>query len=213
MASFFNLTKKAYCKKINKQESTDILSSLLPDGIAWLSKNTENQKLRLYLQGVSGEVLNLINIIATVCEDFAPAFTNYFIDKWEELVGIPDSCFQRPNTLEERRDLIISKISLMRPKTIDDYKVLANFLGYRIEFSWANPENTFPYEFPHFLGDTSEELFKVYISVFPLEGNFNAFPYEFPHILGSPVGKYALECVFNKIKPAHITLIFTYYNV
>ncbi len=191
---------------LTKSQQAQTIANYLPGGRVFASKNFATSDLRKLLFGFSNELLRVDNLIAIFREDTVPDRTQFFIDEWEAALGIPDSCFDGKGTNDERRLAIITKLASLGAQTADDFINLAATFGVTVTIESGSVHGTFPYTFPiKFYSSARAARFTIIVRspLFILE----TFPYTFPIMFG-PDKLSIIECLFNKIKPANVDVVF-----
>lgn len=200
----FPTEKIQVCELLELEQAAQILLDLYPNGLMWQGKYITTDPLYKFIEAKSNELLGLFNITLLICEDFDPAFSEFLLDRWERLVGLPDDCFEIPDTLEKRRQLVLLKLAGMNLVNEQDYIDFAACFDIELEISYPDDSfGNFPYTFDFRLGVPEEDLFTVCFKI-TFSDNFTGFPFTFPFLLGIPENADFLICLFNKLKPAHI---------
>lgn len=190
-------------KERTLQEEAGVLRQYLPSNPLWSGNN-----LQKILLGLGASWLDYRAFINRLGDEYNINTTEDLISSWEGFVGIPDSCFNIANTIEERRQNVLLKIAGLNVATARQFENIAQILGFSIQVSSGVEESAFPMTFPITLLDASGLGFTILVKIdsslkpsgFPL-----TFPFEFtsdaPDIL---------QCLFNKIKPTNTQVIFKY---
>lgn len=191
---------------LTKSQQAQTLANYLPGGRIFASKDFTTSELRKLLFGFSNELLRVDNLLSIFREDTVPDRTQHFIDGWESALGIPDSCFDGKGTDENRRLAIVTKLAALGAQTTDDFVNLAATFGVTVTVESGSVHGTFPYTFPiKFYPSAKVARFTIVVRspLFILE----TFPYTFPIMFG-PDELGIIECLFNKIKPANVQVVF-----
>ncbi len=167
------------------------LAGLLPPGRVW----TAHPDSTLHrLLGAFGELLARVHAAAEalLVELYAPS-TIDLLPAWERLLGLPDECTPIEGlTLQERRALVVERLTQRPAPTLPYLQGLAYALGYSATVTESGP-------------------FQVTIVV--PAGRVTYFRTGESRC-GDLLGKFDqaddLECLLRERKPAHITLIFSY---
>jgi len=117
---------------------TQALLSLLPVGQAWprepdstLSMTCDG--LAQYYGYVDGRAADLLEI------ESDPRKTIELISDWERAWGLPDPCFASPQTLEQRRRILVLWMTWMGGQSRKYFTDLMAWLGYTIEIQEFAP--------------------------------------------------------------------------
>lgn len=126
-----------------------------------------------------------------IASQYIPNTTNSFIEQWEEMLGIPDDCFLTDVSDDERRRNILIKLASLNLQTAEDYEILGDLLGLTVEVIPNTPAAPFTWT----INIDSEDP--------------DVFPYTFPMTFSQDfIGLF--ECLTQKQKPAHTTLLYSF---
>jgi uncharacterized protein YmfQ (DUF2313 family) len=194
--------------EITLEQQTNILAGYLRDDPLFESKNKEGEPLRKILQGLATQWLDFRNTLNRVVSEYDLTKTTDLISEWEAFVGIPDGCIKNTGTLEQRRLNILLKLAGINATTKKQFENIAKVLGYDIAVETGIDTSSFPLSLPFILIDPAEAPFTIVVS---LDSSLkpSGFPLTLPFLLGSDVPD-VLNCLFNKLKPAHCKLYFRY---
>lgn len=189
MASRFNLSQYAAA-----------LMSLLPRGRVW-QRNIDSVQASL-IEGLARTYQQVDAAAVQLLVDAFPATTTALIDEWNATVGIPDPCFGAPETIEQNRQFIVTKLTADGGQSVNYYTALAANLGLTIvirEFSPLSPGASPPVGLIINLDDWAY-TWQVKLDIdspalLPFAGDVEA-------IKQSQAYK-ALACLLARYKPAH----------
>ena len=185
---------------------TESLAAYLPNDRLFEAKHKSGSNLRSLLEGIASEVCT--------ARDFVSAYDLYdtgsydFLDEWERELGIPDDCFSGQGTNEERTLDLFLKHKMIGVQTVGDFQEIALLLGYDVLITnGIEKGGFFTYKFPIvFFSSVKEARFTMIVEYEDVTQG-GGFPYTFPIIFGeADINK--LQCIFNKVKPANVNLIF-----
>lgn len=190
---------------LTKQQQAQTLANYMPSGKAFAAKNIVGSVLRKLLLGFATEILRVDTWIALFRTDTVPDQTKNFISEWESALGIPDSCFKGTGTDTARRLAIEIKLAGQGVQTAQDFVDLADKFGISITaesgslhyIHGALPFKDYP----------DEKTARNTLVIKPTEAIGAAFPYTFPIVFGTSELA-TLECLFRKLKPANVDLVF-----
>ena len=187
-----------------------LLASHLPQGRFWENCFNEDSNLGKLTKALSMEYYRLGLLTEDIAYDFDIRQVNDYILKWENSVGIPQECFSRNRTIEQRRLNIEGLFSNIGGVQINEDFVRVGLLyGYVIEVYSLIDLNGFDMMFPIILMETEKEAKNtIVINLSGTAGLTEDFPIEFP-IPFFTIGLKFLNCVFSLIKPANVDLILT----
>jgi uncharacterized protein YmfQ (DUF2313 family) len=191
--------------------STDYLrqlQALLPPGPAW--PNDDDALLTRLLGAIAAELARVDGRAQRLIEEADPrTVAELFID-WEAVAGLPDTCvttFGGDQTLAQRRAALVGRLTTLGGQAPAYFVGLAAALGYAItitEFS------------AHTVNDDVDAL--IYDTAWNFAWQVNSALDAVTDItvdstVDDPIaawGTALLECVINRVKPAHTTVLFSY---
>lgn len=159
-----------------KSEADNVKSfaDLMPlNKLLWIGMRIPDSNAYKLLKVLAQDLARFQLLEYAVANQYIPNETNSFIEQWEEMLGIPDSCFPNTGTDEERRRNILIKLNYMNLQTAQDYEELGAILGLNVQVQpnvpadpwvWtinidAADPNVFPYTFPFTFTENFIELF------------------------------------------------------
>lgn len=185
----------------------DLLFNLLPRGIAW--PGGEHSKVAALLLALASELQRVDDRVFALLTEAYPGTAFELLDDWERICGLPEPCTGAPTTIKARRDAVLEKLSRVGGQSRAFFINIASIVGYDVTIT----------EFRPFLcgintsGDAcySEEWRFVWqvnapeVTVYPFYSGGNSS--------GDRLrswGNELLECIINRLKPAHTHVIFAY---
>jgi len=175
-------------KKYTTDEWIGFLNHFLPNGEAFVAKYVEGTNLRAYQKAKSQEFKRFGDFIADLISEVLPSTSINLLSEWEAYLGIPDSCIPLANTLQERRDNVILKLTSLAYQTEQHLIDLADAYGFTITFSLSTGFN---YTLPFVLNNNERSLFLI-------SGNFST----------SPDKAAVFQCLIRSLIPANKTVVF-----
>lgn len=179
-----------------------LLMNLMPKGPAW----TENDVL---LSGEAEELARLHNRVMDLLEEYDPRTTIELFSEWEKEYGLPDPCLTIGPSLIERRAALVSKVFNIGGQSPAFFIAVAAALGFTITIT----------EFHPFRVDINAVGDALYAEEWGYAWQVNGalttiheFAVELSQV-GDALrtwGNALLECVINRIKPAHTLVIYNY---
>ena len=199
MRNFENHTASQHAKSI---------ADYLPNGNIFQAKNTVGSNLRALLLGWAQEMVRDESTITEIARQYDIPQTVDLITEWESAVGIPDDCFTGKESLEERRRNVIIKLGVAL-LTEQDYIDLGLLIGVEVIIRHIQECTTFPLPFlMPFCVEAPFERCTMIIQL-PTIVDDCLFPVSFPMCF-SAGPKSLIECLFRKLSPANVVLIFEY---
>lgn len=185
---------------------TNTLAYYLPTGRAWGAKNCEGTVVRSLLKGLAQELLRMEDAIQEFRDEILPDETVLFIDEWESALGIPDECFPGTGSIDERRRDVLVKLVALGVQTAGDFQTLANLMGVGLQMS-NGADHYLHGKLPFIaFGSDKESRFTIVVDFdLTLPASFT---YTFPIVFGE-VTLAQIQCLFEKLKPANTSILFT----
>ena len=190
-----------------KEEQAQTLANYLPSGRAFGAKNLSTSNIRNLLRGFSNELIIVDNFIKLFRTDIVPGQTQFFLEEWERVVGIPDHCFDGKGTILERRTAVVLKLAALGIQTNSDFVRLAETFGLSVTVTSGSVTSTiFPWIFPvKFYATDKAARFTIVVT--PIETIGETFTYTFPIPFGTE-NLVILKCLFNEFRPANVEVVF-----
>jgi len=192
-----------------EEEHTTSLAAFLPGGKPFLASRLSGTSLRNLLAGLATELVRVDGLINDITYEHQIDQTTYLISEWEKALGIPDGCFTNTGTIAERRLGVLTKLGSMSVQTEQDFIDLAALLGYVVFIQSGAERGMFPLEFPAYFYDSPQTVRFLMITTVETLQIPIVFPLAFPIEFGSGINT-ILECVFRRIKPANVDILFEY---
>lgn len=187
---------------------TRTLCNYLPRGRAFGAKTIPGTVTNGLLQGLAQELLRSTDALQEFRDHILPDQTVLLLEEWESAVGIPDDCFRNTDgTDDERRRNVLAKLASLGVQTAADMEALAAIFGISAVIQSGAFHGTFPMTFPILIFFETEVIARHTIVVGLTEPPAFGFPYTFPLPFGSEEF-FIVQCLLQKVKPAHCDLIF-----
>lgn len=192
---------------MNGNQHAEQLDALLPQGLAWPRES--DARMRALTRGLAEEFSRIDMRGDDLLREVLPNTTVEMLSDWERAAGLPDACVPAGQTLQERRNALLSRLAGTGGQSRAFFIELAAYLGFTITIT----------EFRQFRAGISRVGDAVYGDDWLHAWRINAPEttiIEFRaglSAVGEPLRKWGnelLECVFNRIKPAHTILLFGY---
>lgn len=190
----------------------DHLQALLPSGAAW--SRDPSGTLGQFLLAMADGLARAHNRATDLTEEVDPRATMDMLADWERITGLPDPCSGSATTAQERRVAIVSKLTSRGGQSVAYFAALIAGLGYSASIEEFRPFITGRSQCgdrltgPHAIRHTWRvTVHGPRLTLFRAGGSR----------VGEHLGKYTraedLECLLQRLKPAHSTLIITYEGV
>jgi len=121
-----------------QEEYAHALSALLPQGIAW--PRWSDSTLMRVVYGLSGAMGWADGRAADLLErESDPRQTVEMLDSWERAWGLPDPCYQGPQSVGERQQALVLRMTMLGAQSREFFYGVADFLGYKISITEYRP--------------------------------------------------------------------------
>ena len=195
---------------LSQAQYVSFLKGLLPRGKAW---NPSPSSVLDKLLNAMAEELARIDSRASrdLLNEVDPRTTNELLPDWERVCGLPDPCLGTTGTLADRRESVLNKLTATGGQSAAYFIAVAAALGFTIEIT----EKFQPFKAGiSKAGDrlTNGDWMFAWEVTTPEADLVDAFRAGYS-AAGDPLSTSraeALECVLERLKPAHTVVIFTY---
>lgn len=184
------------------------LQALLPLGPAW--PKDDDALLTRLLAGLSNEIARVDGRAWQIVEEADPRTVAELFSNWERVAGLPDACavaFGGTQTVAQRRAALVGRLTTMGGQSPGYYMALAASIGYVIsitEFRAHTVEDDVNYA----LYDSAWNFaWQVNVALNTINEITVDMTVEEPLAIW---GNALLECVINRLKPAHTTTLYSY---
>ena len=212
-------------RRASAQDYSFQLRALLPSGVAWPSvEDPAATVLGRLLHGIGEELARVDGRAADLVDREAdPRLAVELFEEWERMVGLPDPCVGELPTIQERRAELLARLTgaatlfgsgdaLFRTgQSVQAIIRAAAAAGFEITIEENDPE-TFragvSVAGDPVTGSIWRYLFYVDAPETSIRSHFRA-----KSRAGEPLrtwGNEPLECLVNRIKPAHAIAVFRY---
>ena len=184
------------------------LQALLPPGPAW-SKDDSAIITRTF-GALAAELARVDDRAWDMLDEADPRSTNELFTDWERVAGLPDACVVAiggTQSLDQRRASLVGKLVTIGGQSIAYFVALALSLGYVITITEFHAHTV--------IDDVNHPFYDVpWNFAWQVNGITNTITYL--SVIG-PVsdplaawGNTLLQCVLQRLKPAHTTVLFVY---
>ena len=184
------------------------LQALLPPGPAW--PKDDDALLTRLLAGLSKEIARVDGRAWQIVEEADPRTVAELFSDWERVAGLPDACavaFGGTQTAAQRRAALVGRLTTMGGQSLAYFIALAASIGYVIsitEFRAHTVDDDVDYAL---LGSAWDFAWQVNAALNTIKEITVDMTVEDPL---AAWGNALLECVINRLKPAHTTLLYSY---
>lgn len=184
------------------------LQALLPNGPAW--PRDDEATLTQLLSALSAELARVDGRAMTLIEEADPRTTAELFLDWERVAGLPDACaeaFGGEQTLDQRRMSLVGKLVTLGGQSPAYFIGLAAAIGYAItitEFHAHTVNDDVDYAI---LGEAWNFAWQVNAALNTVTELTASSGVDEPL---AAWGNALLECVINRVKPAHTIALFSY---
>lgn len=183
------------------------LVGLMRDDKIFASKYLFTKNLRKLLEGYAVEFARQEGLVQLIWDEYDINTTTELIEQWESAVGIPDDCFKIADDLQERRENVLTKLTSLGVSTKEQFETLALSLGFTVVVTAGAEGLVFPYTMPVPLTSVNPK-WAMLVTIDAGGGTGETFPYTFPFILAEGERTKLLICLFQKLAPANVQVVF-----
>lgn len=189
-----------------------MLQGLLPSGKAWT--RDPNSNLSKVLGFIASELAILDGRTQDLLNEADPRATLEMLSDWENDAGLPDICTSLNTTLQERRQALTNRITMLGGQSKAFFISIAASLGYTITITTYNLFVCGLSRCDDTLngGPTNRYIWTVNVPN-PRLTYFRTGASECGEALMSVARAADLECVLQQLQPAHTQLVFNYGGV
>lgn len=181
------------------------LLALLPSGKAW-NKAPESE-VGVLMAGIAEELARIDERAKDLLNESHPSYADELFEEWEAMYGLPDPCSGDDPTFQERLSSLIQTYRMQGGQSKAFFIEVAELMGYEITITEYQQS---------YYGDDFGELFGGEDWAFAWQVNAASINFQYFYY-GDPWGNLyrswgnaRLECVFNRLKHAHMHIIFSY---
>lgn len=181
------------------------LKALLPPGQAW--PRDASARLTQLLSAWSDELARVDGRVAQLLEEIDPRTTGELLPDWERVAALPDTCVDEAQTTSQRRAALHAKLTTLGGQNAAYFVALASSLGYSVTISEYRPHTV--------KSTVNAPLYdREWIFAFKVASPQNTVrKFNVRSAVSDPLaawGNSALECLINRVKPAHTHVLFAY---
>lgn len=194
--------------RLTAENYFSLLKSLLPKGPAWLVE--ADRTLYNLLFAFALEFAKFHSRVIDLQDEADPRYTVECVTDWERVLGLPDACEGvLPETLQQRQNAIVSKLTATGGQSREYFIDIARAHGFDIYITEFPPFRFGVSNFgSQFNGGSWSFTWQVNAQEFtPIYFEFGRSRFGERFLLLQNEG---LECLMNRLKPAHTEVIFNY---
>lgn len=183
------------------------LAGLLPTGPAW--PREPESTLQKFLLALAAELARIDGRATVLVYEADPRTASEMLADWERVAGLPDPCVEAAQTVVARRQALLGRLTSSGGQSRAFFILLAAALGYTVtitEFKTlaAAISAGIPY-----VGDSWANTWRVNVPETVAVREFRAGAGSAGEALRT-WGNEVLECQFQRMKPAHTSVLFAY---
>lgn len=187
-------------------KQTEIFANYLPSDNVFAGKVCEDTTLYKFLFGFAETFRRVNDSLEITFDEYDLRETVNFIDEWESALGIPDNCFPGTGSIAERQVDVFAKFIADGTQTEEDFIAIAALYGITITIEdGLSAFGTFDFTWDIVFQDITQARFTMIVN-FSLPSTLQ-FPLTFP-IPFSDDRINKLKCLFRKLAPANVDVIF-----
>lgn len=184
-----------------------LLLSLLPNGFAWAKES--GSYLYLLMLSMAQEFSRIDARGVRLIEESDPRTTTELLSDWERVCGLPDECSQAAQTIQQRREAVIAKLTMQGSLSRQFFIDQAAALGYEVTITEFRPFRAGRSS----AGDAlTNGPWRFTWRVNSAENTIRSFQAG-ANSAGDPLtlwGNEILECVISKLAPSETVVLFGY---
>jgi uncharacterized protein YmfQ (DUF2313 family) len=183
------------------------MRDLLPSGAAWPRGDTST--LQLLIDALAAEFARVDERLGQLLVEANPREASELLADWERVEGLPDPCVTSAQTVAQRRESAHSKLTYGGGQSRAFFIALAQSLGYTITIDEFGSAAEATAAGVPFTGEGWAHTWRVNVPALADVREFRAGS----GAAGEPLrtwGNEALECRFQRLKPAHTICLFAY---
>lgn len=185
---------------------SDLLKQLLP-AVAY---DATGNALSAEIEAAGAQLDAAQAITEALLTEIDPRTTTLLLEDWERVYGLPDGCVEIGDSIEERRSILLAKVSDSGGLSKNYFLRMAERLGYRdTSISTTELSNC---EMTCDMALKDERFRFIWTVNLPHQGD-NHTIFRADTRCDQRLDRYvfgALECQFMRLKPAQSQVIFTY---
>ncbi len=188
-----------------------MLQALLPPGRLWDALRESGGLFDDLLAALADEFQRVDQRVDDLLDETDPRATVEMLPDWESWAGLPDFCTGGLDTLQERHEALVQKLTSVGGQSRAYFVGLATMLGYTATISEYRPFVCAGSRCGDVLNGGAEVRFYWRVNV--ADGKvvwFRAGASQCGDSLGLIDRAAALECILTHLKPAHTKIIFNY---
>lgn len=193
----------------SKESIRILLTKFLPNGIFWNAKRVPNTNLYKFINALSCEYKRVKDLLYSIVNNRYVDDAELLIERWENDLNLPDDCLKLADSITQRQKDVLLKYTAKGIQTENDFLTIANTFGLNIEIITGVQAASWPWTWPHiFTGTATQSKFYMIVKFLDFSTP-SGWPWAWPHAwsIDETIG---LQCVFNKLKPANVEVVYIF---
>lgn len=200
--------------------SADVILRHLPMGAAWDAFRTGGKRGWRMITGFAGAYEDVWAALCNLATELNPQTTTALLPDWERALGLPDPCLPPATTLDQRRALVMFRLTKRRWNTGQSWQDLAALYGLTIDVTpgtYVVRPDDYPVLYPKkYESFPRAGRFRVYVDVTNVR--FTGYAYGgtgfasgsgYPIPYGGQVpAMSAFMCFINRVVPANVVVLW-----
>jgi uncharacterized protein YmfQ (DUF2313 family) len=181
------------------------LQALLPTGLAWPREPAAT--LTSLLDAWAQELARVDARAEQLLSETDPAATSELLPDWERVAGLPNVCVLEAQTTSQRRAALLEHLTNLGAQSRAWYIEIAGGLGYTITITEFDSNDVDDDVSAPIQGDAWQFAWQVNA------GATTVWTLTVDDTVADPLaawGNSGLECLINRLKPAHTTVLYSY---
>lgn len=181
------------------------LKKLSPRGRLWQAILPKN--FGEVLAVIATELARIDARAEALIKESDPRTVNELLADWEKSYGLPESCTQTAQTVQERIDALVAKVDMDGSLSIPFYIWLAKTIGYDITIETFKPWRVTNRVNQRLYGLNWRYVYRINAPATTIKR------WTVTSRINEPLAKWGyddLECLMRRLKPAHMIVHFSY---
>lgn len=192
---------------MNGDQYNEQIEQLLPQGQAW--PREAGTTMRQLTRALAEEFARIDARGQDMLREALPQTTLELLAEWERVAGLPDPCVTTSQTIQERRNALLARLSSSGGQSRAFFIALAEYLGFTVTITEFRPFRAGI----SCAGDPACDTEWTFVWRINAPETTVTYFRAGQSAAGEPLRKWGnelLECVMSRVKPAHTHLIFGY---
>jgi len=192
---------------VSAHDYTDQLAQLMPRGVLWDDLTQNDSEFMNWLAALAEEFARIDARATDIIDETDPRTMYEMLYDWEQYLNLPDACVGQAETLEQRREAVHQLLTSVGGQSRQYFITVASRIGFVISITEFNPFTVSSLVDEAVLGQNWQFAWQVNA---PAETVTELTVLSDVNSALAGWGNSRLECILNRLKPAHTTILFSY---